>query len=200
VSSGDADVIYFLCPDCKEELEAEDSILGTRMNCPACSKDIEVPRTGIKISSPRGAKTERREASPPGGAAVSGVMPGARFILVVVVAGALALLAFSGVGYYLNLKHKHMAGGGDPCGVCNGKKTVACARCNGAKNFPCKECAGTGRRKNFREEEEACFNCNGSGHRACPICGGRGEYSCAPCNGTGVRGGKAPEEPKTFKQ
>jgi len=175
-------VIFFYCPECREELEGEDSIRGSRMKCPACFKEIEVPQASVKV----GGKTTGRREAPGAPAPTPEAMPGSKFILVVLLAGVVGLLLISGIGYTLVLKAQERARKAIPqCGACEGKGSVPCAVCTGAKKQPCKECAGTGKRKNFRDEEEVCFRCSGQGVLNCLICDGRGLYGCMGCNGTG---------------
>jgi len=108
------------------------------------------------------------------------------------VAGVAGLLILSGAGYILNKKVRESRTRGSACAVCAGQKSVVCARCNRSKISPCQECSATGRRKNFRDEEESCFVCNGTGHQRCPVCGGEGVYSCSACYGTGQEGAQPP--------
>jgi DNA-directed RNA polymerase subunit M/transcription elongation factor TFIIS len=184
-------VIFFFCPECKEELEAEDSIKGSRMKCPACFKELEVPQVGVKVTSRT--VTRRSERAEAAAASSSASLPGARFILVVLVAGLLGALAISGIGWTLHKRTLAEAESRKPkCGACDGKGAVRCAVCNGGKTMPCAECTGTGRRRNFRDEEETCFRCSGGSRLNCRVCDGRGEYQCAGCGGTGRL---APAEP-----
>jgi hypothetical protein len=176
-------VIFFFCPECKEELEAEDSIRGTRMKCPACAKDIEVPQASVKISG--------RSAKKPGGTDHSGpeqpqeTYQGGRFILIVLLAGLAGVLALGGVGYTLLKRERERAERARPrCPSCEGSGKVKCAVCGGRKTMACKECSGTGKRKNFRDQDEDCFACR-SGLLDCKTCDGRGEYGCSGCGGTG---------------
>ena len=67
----------------------------------------------------------------------------------------------------------------------DGSGKTTCAVCGGAKTRACKECSGTGKRKNFRDQEEDCFACSGKSVTDCPVCAGRGGYGCAACAGTG---------------
>ncbi len=177
-------MIFFYCSECKEELEAEDSIRGTRMKCPACFKEIEVPQVGVKVTTR--VATRRAEREPPAPAPAESSLPGARFILVVLVAGLLGALAISGIGWTL---HKRAIAEGDRrkprCGACEGRGAVRCAVCSGNKKSVCKECRGTTKIKNFKGDEETCQPCIGSGLLSCQICGGRGEYGCTGCGGTG---------------
>lgn len=173
-------VIFFFCSECKEELEAEDSIRGTRMKCPACAKELEVPQDSVKVASRGGRKgTGRAEVED------VEVHPGARFILVVLLAGLAGILALGGVGYTLLKRERERAERARPrCASCEGSGKVKCAVCTGRKTVACKECGGTGRRKNFRDQDEDCFSCKG-GVLNCRVCDGRGEYGCSACGGTG---------------
>jgi len=182
-------VIYFVCPACREELEAEDSIRGVRMKCPACAKDIEVPQASVKVTTRQVPMAGRRDVPVSSG---STPMAGAQFFGMVLAAGAAGLLILSGVGYILNKKVREARVSRTACVVCSGHKSVACARCNRTKTSPCAECNSTGKRKNWKDEEESCFACNGTGHQRCPVCGGEGEYSCSACWGTGQEGASPP--------
>jgi hypothetical protein len=159
------------------------------MKCPACVKDIEVPQVSTKAPTRAITTRERRDAGPP---AAGGPVPGSQFVVAVLAAGAIGLLVLTGVGYVLNQKVREARGRRASCVVCAGQKTVACARCNRAKTSVCKECNGSGKRKNWRDEEESCFACNGTGQQRCPVCGGEGVYSCAACYGTGQEGAQPP--------
>jgi hypothetical protein len=173
-------VIYFFCSECREELEAEDSIRGTRMKCPACQKDIEVPKAGAK-TAPRASGGVSRD-----GDAASEAQPGARFILLVLLFGLVGLLIVGGAGYTLLKRERERKEKARPrCATCEGKGTITCAVCGGAKSKACAECKGTGKRKNFRDQEEDCFVCSGRSVTDCPVCAGRGNYGCAACGGTG---------------
>ena len=166
-------MIYFFCTECREELEAEDSIRGTRMKCPACAKDIEVPRAGMKATV-----REAREGPSAEGPS--------RFILLVLVFGLLGLLGVSAAGWTLLKRERERREQARPkCATCEGSGKIPCAACAGAKTRACKECAGTGKRKNVRDQEEDCFGCAGKSVLECPICAGRGGYGCAACEGRG---------------
>jgi hypothetical protein len=181
-------VIFFYCPDCKEELEGEDSIRGAKMKCPACFKEIEVPQAGVKVpSTGRSARRKDRDEHDTEPVAVDrGYVPGGRFIILVLVLGLLGVLAVYGIGYTLHVRAQKAAEARRPlCGACQGKGAVPCALCGGAKRQPCTECLGTGRRKNFRDEEETCFRCNGVSFLECYTCRGKGEYQCTGCAGAG---------------
>lgn len=173
-------MIFFYCPVCKDGLEAEPSAVGTRMACPTCKKEIEVPKEGVKIATVR---KEGASAPPASG------LPGLKFLLVVAGISGVVLLGLFMVGQVLP---KGTAGGGPPCAACGGKGVKACVRCAGKKGENCRECQGSGFRKNVRDETETCFACGGKGRRDCDGCGGKGDYSCTPCYGTGSEGAKPP--------
>ncbi len=178
-------MIFFFCPDCREELEAEDSIRGAKMKCPACFKEIEVPQASVKVTGRHVRREKEREGG--GGGHLSGGAPdGSKFILVVLAVGMVLLFIIAGAGYTLHQREKRREALGRPrCDGCQGKKAVTCAICAGAKVQACKECSGTGKRKNFRDEEEVCYVCSGGGRLECRVCSGRGEYSCSACSGRG---------------
>jgi len=190
-------VIFFYCSECKEELEAEDSIRGAKMKCPACFKEIEVPQVGVKVDKPpktggkkdkdgkeKGREDHREGAYEPEPSSTS--LPEAKFLIKILLIGILGLLAISGVGYILHKRSLEQAEKARPkCDVCSGKGAVPCTICSGAKKQPCKECSGSGHRKNFRDQDEDCYVCSGKGMLDCRTCAGRGEYGCKSCNGTG---------------
>ncbi len=174
-------MIYFFCSECREELEAEDSIKGSRMKCPACLKDIEVPQLGVKAPTARAIAAREREGSD-----ASEAHPGSRFILWVLLAGLLGLLVVGGAGYTLLKRERERAERARPkCATCSATGKVSCAACGGSKTRACRECMGTGKRKNFRDQEEDCFACAGKSVVDCQICGGRGSYTCTACGGQG---------------
>jgi len=178
-------VILFYCPECREELEAEDSIRGARMKCPACFKEIEVPQAGIRATT-RSLRKEREGHEAPSRGGASGAPDGTKFILIMLGAGMLGLFVISGVGYTLHQRELRRQMLSRPrCDGCQGRKIVKCAVCDGAKRSSCRECSGTGKRKNFRDEDEVCYVCSGGGTLECRVCSGRGEYSCAGCGGRG---------------
>jgi hypothetical protein len=179
-------VIYFYCPGCREPLEGEDSIKGTRMACPACGKEIEVPQVSVKPPS----ATTRLLDLP---------LWGVRFLVIVLVAGAIGLGGVTAVGYFIRRQAEQAAREKSRCGACAGRGTTGCVRCGGNRKFGCPTCKGTGTSKNVRDEDQRCYDCAGKGVRDCVPCGGRGVYACAGCSGTGVEGGKAPEEPSHIK-
>jgi len=55
--------ITFICPRCKEELEAPDSTAGQHMNCPACTGLITVPPSAPPAPAPRPARTIAQPAT-----------------------------------------------------------------------------------------------------------------------------------------
>ncbi len=184
-------MIFFYCPECKEELEAEDSIRGAKMKCPACFKEIEVPQMGVKVEKPTktvGKKEKGREdrEAPPESSPSSSGLPEAKFLVTVLVIGLLGFLAICGVGYVLHKRSSEQAERARPkCDVCTGKGRVPCTICAGAKKQSCKDCKGSGHRKNFRDQDEECYVCSGKGLLDCLTCGGGGEYGCKGCNGVG---------------
>ncbi len=188
-------MIYFYCPGCDEELEAEESIRGVRMGCPACGRELEVPQVGVKVP---GGRTRDR-----GGRATLRGRPASRsrakFVVAVLAACVAGLALVSGLGTTISRRVRPASGPGESCSVCTGKGSVACVRCGGSKAMGCSECGGSGTRKNFRDEDEKCFACAGAGNRDCQVCGGAGVYACSGCGGTGRRGGQAAPEPRTFK-
>ncbi len=182
-------MIYFCCPECREELEAEDSIRGARMKCPACAREIEVPQASVRVAVRQAPGAGRGEPVYGYG---SSPMPGAQFFVGVLAAGTIGLLVLCGLGYVLNKRVREGRLSRSACAVCAGHKTVPCASCNKTKSVTCAECGGTGRRKNWRDEEETCFSCNGTGRQTCQVCGGEGEYGCSACYGTGREGAAPP--------
>jgi DNA-directed RNA polymerase subunit M/transcription elongation factor TFIIS len=187
-------VIHFFCPECREDLEAEDSIRGVKMKCPACFKEIEVPQGSVKATT-RTSRKERDEGHGRGGG--HGASPDvSRLVPIVLGAGILGFFIISGVGYTLHQREKRRELLSRPqCDSCQGRKVIKCAVCAGAKHQSCKECSGTGKRKNFKDEEETCYVCSGGGLLDCRVCSGRGEYGCAACGGRGYLTAP-PEAPK----
>jgi hypothetical protein len=58
--------VMFICPNCKQQLEAESSLSGTSINCPACQSPLIVPvadpantRTNNPTAASAGAKEEK---------------------------------------------------------------------------------------------------------------------------------------------
>ena len=176
-------MIFFNCPDCKEELEAEESIRGVKMLCPACEKEISVPQATTRPTT-RTTRKDLRNKSAPYSSALAA--PGGKFILWVLLAGTLGIVAIAGVGIALTNAARERALLARPqCAVCSTKGTVDCVACKGTSKRDCIECLGVGTRTNFRGDEERCFACSGKKQVDCPVCGGRGKYSCAGCNGVG---------------
>ena len=172
-------MILFFCPQCKEELEAEDSIKGTRMQCPACEKEIEVPRTSAH-GPPKGTRRDHAPSYADEGHS------GGRFILIVLVAGVLGLLVLGGVGWTLVKRERERAERARPkCPICEGSGKAPCTACKGSKSSSCRECSGSGKRKNFRDQEEDCYVCSARGVLTCLVCDGRGSYGCSGCGGAG---------------
>jgi hypothetical protein len=196
-------VIFFYCCSCKEELEAEDSIRGARMKCPACFKEIEVPQVGVRVPgqekgtrSGKGADRDRKKDH----GQTTDAMPLSegrqrRLVVGVLVASVIGVFALIGVGYVLVQRAEERRQKARPrCELCGATGKIACAVCGGKRQSACKECNGSGRRKNLREEEEPCFACGSSGLVNCAICGGRGTYGCSPCQGTGFLDVPIPRE------
>ncbi len=47
--------LMFVCPNCKQELEADTSLAGTQIQCPACAHRITIPEpdpTTVKVMNP----------------------------------------------------------------------------------------------------------------------------------------------------
>lgn len=115
-------VITFFCSACGEELEAEDSIRGSRMTCPACGKEIDVPRTGSRSAPPR-----------------ADVQRGARLILLVLLLGLFGLLVVGGAGYALLKRERERRATAVPkCATCEGSGKTR-------DGFQCAACGGRGR-------------------------------------------------------
>ena len=175
-------MIYFYCPACKEELEADDNIRGTKMKCPACWKEIEVPHIGIKPPASK-TKADKRPVTVrerPG----SGAM-----IAIVVACGTLALLAGAGVWYAIRNRPKPPP---VPCTACRGTGLSTCSSCGGSKTQACTNKCQGGKITNVHNELETCSACTGAGTIACQICGGIGGLSCGRCYGTKVEGAEMP--------
>lgn len=166
-------MIFFYCPSCDEELEAEDSVKGTRMKCPACLKEIVVPLVGVKVQQ-RNRAMARPAARDPVGPKL-------------LVAGILLVL-LSGVAFVIvRTVIKSKPEDRPKCAACGGKATQVCTECKGAKTFPCKgECKGTGKVIHVGSGQQTnCSDCGGSGKQHCPVCDGRGFYACQKCGGSG---------------
>lgn len=59
--------IIFTCPNCKQQLEADSSMSGTAINCPACSHELVIPEAdpaNLK-TAPSSAKTDDRHFAVP---------------------------------------------------------------------------------------------------------------------------------------
>lgn len=190
-------MIFFYCNSCKEELEAEDSIRGARMKCPACYKEIEVPQVGVRVpdSGKIPVRVKERKPKDASGDSTDPVPVSEpifnRFVLSVLAAGIVGVFAFIGVGYVLVQRAEQRRLLSRPkCDICAASGRVPCAVCGGKRQQPCRECSGSGKRKNVRDEDETCFACSGKALLDCTICGGRGHYGCSVCGGTGYLDGK----------
>src|SRR5262245_15165562 len=56
--------LMFVCPNCKQELEADASLAGTEIQCPACLHTIAIPQadpTTVKVMNPIAASAAARE-------------------------------------------------------------------------------------------------------------------------------------------
>jgi len=56
--------LMFVCPNCKQELEADTSLAGTQIQCPACSHRITIPEpdpTTVKVMNPIASSAAARE-------------------------------------------------------------------------------------------------------------------------------------------
>ncbi|GEM_PF-5821134 len=169
-------MIFFCCPECREELEAEESIKNTRMKCPACWKEITVPEVGVSI--PAQGRRPARVVRAGGGS------PAGKIFLITL------LVVVAGGGMFFLLRHlanRQREAERPKCEACRGKGSQECGDCRGAKTFPCKgECKGSGRVLHQPSGEETnCSDCAGAGRTPCRTCDGRGGYSCARCRGTG---------------
>ncbi|MDP6958463.1 MAG: hypothetical protein QF645_06565 [Planctomycetota bacterium] len=173
-------MILFYCPECGEELEAEDAIKGSRMKCPACWKEIMVPRVGAPAPSrrePRRNFEDRPESS-------SGWVP-------ILLVAFLSLSAIGGViGYMAMQKQGYVEA--DLCTACEGSGNEICGDCQGSKSFPCDgRCKGSGTVKSLvGGEETSCPDCGGLGTKSCSRCDGYGHIGCAGCQGTGKAAGE----------
>lgn len=174
-------MIYFSCPECGDDLEADDDIKGTRMKCPSCWNEIEVPVVGVKLEkrSPRSAHHRRSfdqhdDLSSP---------LSVRLILLMLVVGVVMIGGLFGLGLYL--KSQQPVDNRPTCSVCDGKGKLICHACKGSRTAACSECKATGQITNFRGEKETCQSCGGSGTIMCRVCNGQGYYSCVTCMGEG---------------
>ena len=171
-------MIFFRCPECKDELEGEDSLAGERMECPACAKKLEVPRKSTRKPSSAIGRGPSRDAP--------AATPGSKFVLIVLLVALVAAIGVAGVGWFIEQRAQQEADRNRPqCITCSAEGSVTCTKCMGKKVKTCGECKGSGKRLNFRDQEEVCYACSGRGMLDCRVCGGRGEYACARCEGTG---------------
>jgi len=56
--------VTFVCPNCKQELEADATLAGTTINCPSCNVSISIPTpdpSNIKVINPIAASAAARE-------------------------------------------------------------------------------------------------------------------------------------------
>ena len=56
--------VMFVCPNCKQELEADASLAGTQIQCPACSHRIAIPQPDpatVKVMNPIASSAAARE-------------------------------------------------------------------------------------------------------------------------------------------
>ncbi len=56
--------VTFICPNCKQELEADTSLAGTTIQCPSCNKNITIPEPdvqNVRIMNPIAASAAARE-------------------------------------------------------------------------------------------------------------------------------------------
>ena len=56
--------LMFVCPNCKQELEADTSLAGTQIQCPACAHRITIPEpdpTTVKVMNPIASSAAARE-------------------------------------------------------------------------------------------------------------------------------------------
>lgn len=170
-------MIFFYCPDCNEELEAEDSIKGMRMKCPACWKEIAVPEVGVKV--PSGSK-RGRAVEPIGGNF------GLKLFAFTLVMALLGVGAFFGARHFMKEREKQQQ---PKCSACKGSGKQECKTCSGQKTFQCanQECHGTGKViHGTTGQETPCPDCMGSGRRPCATCSGSGSYGCDRCQGSGT--------------
>jgi hypothetical protein len=190
-------MIYFTCSECREELEADESIKGTKMKCPACWKEIAVPFIGIATGR-KGEKRDRPGSSLPTGGARTAPMLLFAAILSVVVLGTVI-----GVGMMLRKPPDPNALPGPPCKVCAAKGTQPCQSCAGSKSQRCTNPCQNGKITNSKNELVDCPVCAGRGTLACPTCGGAGTISCSHCYGLRYEGAQPPtydtgKDPKRF--
>ena len=56
--------VMFVCPNCKQELEADASLAGTQIQCPACGHRIAIPQADpstVKVMNPIASSAAARE-------------------------------------------------------------------------------------------------------------------------------------------
>jgi DNA-directed RNA polymerase subunit RPC12/RpoP len=56
--------VTFICPTCKQELEADVSLAGTEIQCPSCNASITIPKpdaANVKVMNPIAASAAARE-------------------------------------------------------------------------------------------------------------------------------------------
>lgn len=183
-------MIFFYCPQCNEDLEADDEIKGAKMKCPACWKEIDVPEVGLKVEEkPRKRRSESyyrlRES---GGASQDQGFAGLtmKFVGVVLLISVVVLGTLFGIGMYLH--EQQQVDNRLDCGTCVGRGQVQCKKCGGREREACANCEGRGKIVNFRGETESCTSCSGTGNVPCQVCGGNGEYDCSNCRGSGKIG------------
>lgn len=173
-------MIFFYCPECSEELEAEDSIKNLRMKCPACWKEIAVPEVGVKV--PAGGK-RGRAVEPVGEQTGFGL----KIFIFTFIMALLGVGAFLGARALMKDREKQQQIK-NACTACKGSGKQACATCKGEKTFACvnQECKGTGKVIHQTTGQETnCPDCAGTGRKPCGGCSGSGTYGCEKCQGTG---------------
>lgn len=56
--------VSFICPNCKQELEADTSLSGTEIQCPSCNKTMTIPEAdvqNVKVMNPIASSAAARE-------------------------------------------------------------------------------------------------------------------------------------------
>ena len=56
--------VTFVCPNCRQELEADASLAGTKIQCPACAHSILIPEPDpatVKVTNPIASSAAARE-------------------------------------------------------------------------------------------------------------------------------------------
>ena len=56
--------VTFVCPNCRQELEADASLAGTKIQCPACAHSISIPQADpatVKVTNPIASSAAARE-------------------------------------------------------------------------------------------------------------------------------------------